>query len=422
MLILPELYGGIIIPGTNAQPLLRFGNYEVSPASGNQDQEFIQLLNTNAIAVDISDWQLTGGIQHKFIPGTVIPARGSLYLCPNSAAFRARTVSPKGGQGLFVQGGYQGHLSSFGETITLIDFGGATNNALTYQGQPSDAQRYLVVSELMYHPPGDGLAEFIELLNISTNVTLELSGVRFTEGVEFDFTGSALKTLAPGARALVVRDLAAFNLAYGLGMPVAGIFANNGALDNSGEHIKLEDADNETILEFTYKDSSPWPTNTDGSGYSLVLVAPETHPDPDLPGNWRASLVSGGTPGSADVIPFPADPSGDADGNGQPDLLDYAFGNNPGKPFILPRVTARPGAGGASPFLHLTYAQSFAADRANIEILYSTDLFTWQDAAPILDGLTTQPVGDGRVLLDWTINSPPTDNAQLFMRFRVTGE
>jgi hypothetical protein len=63
------------------------------------------------------------------------------------AAFRARTVSPKGGEGLFVQGGYKGHLSSLGETLVLIDGSGATNSTTTYQAQPSDAQRYLVVSE-----------------------------------------------------------------------------------------------------------------------------------------------------------------------------------------------------------------------------------------------------------------------------------
>jgi hypothetical protein len=54
------------------------------------------------------------------------------------------------------------------------------------------------------------MAEFIELLNISSSVSLNLRGVRFTTGVEFDFTGSPV-ALLPGGRALVVRDLAAFS-------------------------------------------------------------------------------------------------------------------------------------------------------------------------------------------------------------------
>ncbi|GIT04674.1 MAG: hypothetical protein CM1200mP29_00850 [Verrucomicrobiota bacterium] len=35
------------------------------------------------------------------------------------------------------------------------------NNTTTTSGQASDAQRSLVVSELMYHPSGDNLAEYL---------------------------------------------------------------------------------------------------------------------------------------------------------------------------------------------------------------------------------------------------------------------
>ena len=55
----------------------------------------------------------------------------------------------------------------------------------------------------MYRPPGDGLAEFIELLNISDSVTLDLTNVRFTQGVEFNFTNSTIRSLLPGARVLI---------------------------------------------------------------------------------------------------------------------------------------------------------------------------------------------------------------------------
>jgi hypothetical protein len=201
--------------------VINFGTIEVNPVSGNQDEEFIQLLNPNSIAVDISDWRLSGAIEYTFLGGTVLPPNGAIYVCPKAAAFRARAVSPKGGEGLLVQGGYKGHLSNFAELITLIDSSGATNNTTTYESQPTDAQRYLVVSEIMYHPPGDGLAEFIELLNISSSVTLDLLGVRFTQGVEFDFTNSAITSLPPGGRVLIVRDLAAFHAAYGTNRPVA---------------------------------------------------------------------------------------------------------------------------------------------------------------------------------------------------------
>jgi len=80
----------------NAQspnPQINFADLEYNPASHDQDQEYIELVNPNAYAVDISGWKLTDGVEHTFLPGTVIAAAGSLYVCPNSAAFRARSVS-----------------------------------------------------------------------------------------------------------------------------------------------------------------------------------------------------------------------------------------------------------------------------------------------------------------------------------------
>ena len=58
----------------------------------------------------------------------------------------------------------------------------------------------------MYHPPAslseDGWDvdefEFIELMNVGSTA-IDLTGVRFVEGVEFDFAGSAVTQLAPGA-------------------------------------------------------------------------------------------------------------------------------------------------------------------------------------------------------------------------------
>ena len=89
MLIIPELHGGRVVPPSTNEPPIAFGTLDVSPASGNQDEEYIQLLNTNDLAVDISGWQLTGGVEHLFPGGTVIPAYGAIYITPSAAAFRA---------------------------------------------------------------------------------------------------------------------------------------------------------------------------------------------------------------------------------------------------------------------------------------------------------------------------------------------
>ncbi len=94
-LILPELTEGIVSQGGGPIPLAQAGYpkldlaaIEFNPASGNQDEEYLQLLNSNNVAVDLSGWRLEGGIQWQFPPGTVLPAGWSLYVTPNAKAFR----------------------------------------------------------------------------------------------------------------------------------------------------------------------------------------------------------------------------------------------------------------------------------------------------------------------------------------------
>jgi hypothetical protein len=422
MILVPELYGAKLGTGAPRQPTINFGTIDANPASGNQDEEYIQLMNPNGIAVDISDWRLTGRIEHKFTGGTVLPPNGSIYVSPNAAAFRARTVSPKGSEGRFVQGSYKGHLASLGGTITLLDSASLTNNTTTYVGQPSDAQRFIVVSELMYNPPGDGLAEFIELLNISDSVTLNLKDVHFNQGVDFTFTGSAVTNLAPGKRVLVVRDRAAFESVYGTNLPVAGVFTNGSALSNGGERIELLDGDNQTIQDFSYKDSPPWPAGTDGIGYSLVLINPRSNPDHRLAANWRSSAIPGGTPGETDEVPCPSDPMADANGNGERDLIDYAFGNDLGKPAMFPTFALQSDPLGGPDSLALSYPRSIGAERAVIDVFFSTDLLTWQPGAGNLEAMSTQQLGDGRALVTWRVKAPLSAEPRLFMQVRVTAQ
>ncbi|MCC7377471.1 MAG: lamin tail domain-containing protein [Verrucomicrobiales bacterium] len=419
MIIVPELHAGTFTPASSQEPQLRFGAIEFRPVSGNQDEEFIQIQNPNPIAIDISGWQITGGVQHVFAGGTVLPPNGTLYLSPNVAAFRARRISPKGGEGLQVQGAYQGHLSNAGETLVLMDSTGSTNHVASYEGQPSDAQRFLVISEVHYHPANLAGSEFVELLNTSDSVTIDLRGVRFTDGVLFDFTHAAITNLAPGGRVLVVRDLAEFAATYGVQRPVAGRFTNDTALANGGEHLKLEDAENGTIAEFTYDDDPPWPTEPSVSGYSLVLIRPTQHPDPALASNWRRSVGVGGNPGVSDTLPLPPDPNADTNGNGDPDLIDYAIGNDGFRPrAFLQLELIDPSDPERSP-LRLSYPVGVGADLAEITVVYSTDLATWQEAAPWLTRLGTFPLDSSRVWATWQFHPPTGSSSPLFLRLKA---
>ena len=185
-------------------------------------------------------------------------------------------------------------------TATLPDLGDYLND--------------LMITEVMYHPAkpnaaertagftDDGLFEYIELKNLGKK-TLDLENVRFTKGVDFDFSGSAMTTLAPGRMILVVKDQAAFTMRYGAGLPVAGQWQSTDKLDNAGERLKLSFGAGAVIREFVYDDKAPWPASADGAGPSLTLIEPARRPDPRLPVNWRASSASTGTPGVEEALP-----------------------------------------------------------------------------------------------------------------------
>lgn len=159
----------------------------------------------------------------------------------------------------------------------------------------------LAITEINYNPvagPGSSdrqLFEFLELRNVGTS-EIELTGVRFTAGITFDFTGSAITTLVPGAYVLIVKDAAAFAARYGTGRPVAGVY--DGSLSNGGETLTLVDAAGATIESFAYGTQSPWPTTPNNGGATLVRTDPLAAP---VAANWHASAIANGTPGNPDT-------------------------------------------------------------------------------------------------------------------------
>ncbi|MGB1888117.1 MAG: lamin tail domain-containing protein, partial [Akkermansiaceae bacterium] len=283
----------------------------------------------------------------------------------------------------------------------------------------TDQQEHLVITEIMYHPEPDGLAEYIELMNVSDSVTLDLAGVKFTNGIDFDFTGSSVTSLAPGGRVLVVRDLAAFELAYGEGLPVAGVFANFTSLSNAGEKLKLEDASNGTIKEFSYNDKSPWPVAADTLGYSIVLRAPGQNLDPSEPTHWRASVAPGGTPGSSDVTLLAGNPSDDLDGDGLNALLEHALGTSDND-------ATQSGSASASRMLidgilydSFTYTVKEVADDVRTSVETTTDLQNWSNDPADFVELVVTSNGDGTVTRTVRLATPAIVDSKRFFRVKA---
>ena len=289
------------------KPVILIGAIEFNPSSGNQDEEYFTLINTNKVFIDISHWTIRGAVNFTFQGGTVLPTNGTLYVSPNVNAFRARANGPRGGQGLFVQGGYKGHLSARGEAILLVDQAGNTIASTNYVGAPSAAQNSLRITEIMYRPAPAAKGalfetddyEYLELKNIGASA-LDLTGVRFVSGIEFNFSNASSKTLGAGQSVLLVHNQAGFTSRYGAGKPIAGEYT--GTLSDSGENLRLIDAANEVILDFNYNNS--WYPVTEGLGPSLVVVDATASWDTwGQKSNWRPSSSAQGSPGSDDPTP-----------------------------------------------------------------------------------------------------------------------
>ncbi len=248
--------------------------------------------------------------------------------------------------------------------------------------QPGNLATDLVISEIMYNPPEGTDYEYIELQNISTDGTLDLTGVGFTEGIVWNFPDDTL--LAPGERIIVAKRTTSFRAKHGSGPRVAGQYfsSSSASLDNAGETLTLGLGPSAELRRVPYLDEAPWPVEADGAGFSLTLVRPASNPDHEDPFNWRAGSA---TPGGTDVLSYAswkstngvAGDNDDPDGDGIPNLAEYALGGDPHVPdtSVLPQIAVETGGS-----ITVTFTRWLRAEGATWAIEHAGDLADWQPA------------------------------------------
>ncbi|HUF62661.1 MAG TPA: lamin tail domain-containing protein [Verrucomicrobiales bacterium] len=301
----------------------------------------------------------------------------------------------------------------------------------------------LVLSEIMYNPApptaeetargwSSTSFEFVELTNIRDEI-LDLTHVRFTKGIDFDFVGSAITSLAPGGFVLVVDDLEAFESRYGPGLPVAGVF-QDGQLANGGERIKLSFGAGTPIRDFSYGDGDGWPQEADGGGKSLVLTALTADADLSDPSSWSASGRTGGSPGALEepsgeqtydswlavhfseaerddeaLVAWEADP----DADGWNNFIEFALAGDPRAGDVL-APALRLDVMGRSVLSHRIPSDPVA-------VLYtiesSSDLEMWTDASAEFGPPADSSVG-GRYAREYLGTAPA--QAAKYYRLRIT--
>jgi hypothetical protein len=228
----------------------------------------------------------------------------------------------------------------------------------------------LAISEINFLPANHQKSEYLQIRNVGPSA-VNLRGVRFVQGISFQFPTNRDTLLAPRQGLLLVKDLFRFQQRYGIDVPVAGIY--QGGLSETGEALTLVDSQLNLLLTFKYQATDPWPVTSTNPGYSLVL----SHPELGLnnPDAWRTTVSLNEIPGAFAQTTFTGIAGDDEDGDGLPALLEYALASsdtdaNSGPDSISVSI-------GAEGSLQLIVHRNLLADDVALSVEFSDDLLQW---------------------------------------------
>ena len=281
-------------PQTVARPKLVLN--EVSPTSGQAG--WIEIFNPSAAAIDLKNFVVRAAdVGREYIfPTRSIPAGGYVALTEAQLGFQ---ILP--GDVLFLFGPaktaiFDGLQVDLAPRARFPDGSGRwllPDHAT--QGTPNSFRLHdeIVINEIMYHHRGetDGVTfqesseAWVEIFNRGSG-SVDLSGWRFSSGVNFDFPQGT--TLSAGEYLVVAYDKDQLKALY----PAIRVLGNfTGSLSRKSDRIELVDAVGNPADEVRYRDSGRWPAYADGGGSSLELRDPDA--DNSRAEAWAASDESG---------------------------------------------------------------------------------------------------------------------------------
>jgi hypothetical protein len=179
------------------------------------------------------------------------------------------------------------HLTIIGLDHNSQPIVGASNQlTVSYSGTIPSPVGQVAINEIMWNPSVSN-AEYVELVNNSTNVTYDLSGWQF-QGLSYTFPSGSL--LPPLGFLVLAANAPAFAAACGATNLVFDTF--NATL-SPGQLLSLEQpigASNLVVTQVLFDDVLPWPANASIPGVSLQLIDP--HQDNWRAGNWAAGQTN----------------------------------------------------------------------------------------------------------------------------------
>lgn len=174
--------------------------------------------------------------------------------------------------------------SLFHFSTILLLFIATVYSSPSFAASPGD----IVITEIMYNPPESGIdvLEYIEIYNTTSNA-ISLAGYIISDQDDFFFPNDV--SIAAHGYFVIAKDSVELENVFGY----AGAYnLNFDGLANKGEKITLKDNNNIIIDEVNFDDASPWPTEPDGDGPSLVLC--DITSDNNNGNNWIISTTDAG--------------------------------------------------------------------------------------------------------------------------------
>ncbi|MHB1307443.1 MAG: lamin tail domain-containing protein [Limisphaerales bacterium] len=290
-----------------AHPLRRIVINEWLAHTDPPQEDFVELFNPGAAAVDLSGCVLTDdpATSRFVIPAaTILPARGFVSFTQTQLGFafntRGETILLFDPARTRVVDLVRFDAQANGVSVGRFPDGAPELRALATptSGQANDrpAQSEVVINEIMFNPPAGDAFEFIELHNRGM-LPVDLTGWRLEDGVEYTFPAGFI--LNGGGYVTVARDATQLMTHYPELTPSNLLGNFQGTLANGGERIVLTFPDSTTRTnngvvitdllhlvadEVRYRDRSAWSRWADGGGSSLERV--DAHASALFSANW----------------------------------------------------------------------------------------------------------------------------------------
>ncbi len=166
---------------------------------------------------------------------------------------------------------------------------GTSNNitVVSTPPPPDNPVGNVVITEIMFNPLVTD-AQFVELYNVSSTTTFDLSGWVF-DGLGYTFPPGS--SIAPGAFLVLAQNRAAFAAAYGATNLVFDSFP--GPLQPDVQTLTLVEPGPPQIVidQVRYQGAAPWPTGSNGVATASSVQVIDPLQDNSRAGNWVTTYI-----------------------------------------------------------------------------------------------------------------------------------